>query len=154
MVNYEDASEHIKRKDNLGLIWDIYRIDSPNMREWYAATGDVGGRYETCVETHEIVDADSGGENFRLLRLAKLLDIRIDGRMENRGVGSLLLREAVGECKRLGHLGLEGDLSREDKDHFDKLKHFYEKEGFTVEFFCSDDPRYSPIMLGRAEIIF
>ena len=154
MVDYEDASEHIQRKDKLGLVWDIYRIDSPKMREWYAATGNVGGKYEAYVETHELVDADGGLAKLRLLRLARLLDIRIDERMENRGVGSLLLGEAVRECKRLGSPGMEGDLSREDKDHFDKLKYFYEKEGFTVEFFSPDDPRYSDVILGRVEIIF
>lgn len=152
MFLFEDASEHIRRKDRLGLMWDIYRIDSPNMREWYAETGDVGGRYEICVETRELVGV-GGIEQFRPLKLARILDIRVDERMENSGVGSLLLREAVIECMRLGYVGMVGDLSAMDKGHFDKLKHFYEKEGFTVEIYNPGDSRRSLSILGSVEII-
>ena len=86
--------------------------------------------------------------------MAHLTDVRVERRMENRGAGSMLVRRAIEECKRRGHKGIEGDLSSVDMDHFDKLKHFYEKLGFTVIFYEPEHPDYRNPWDGKIEMTF
>ena len=86
--------------------------------------------------------------------MAYLTDVQVDKYLENRGVGSMLVGEAIKECKLRGHKGIEGDLSNVDSDHFDKLEYFYEKLGFTVVFYEPEHPDYSPRRVGKVELIF
>ena len=86
------------------------------------------------------------------LPIARLNDLQVSAPFENRGMGSMLVREALQVCKRLGHEGMDGDLSIVDSDHFDKLKHFYEKLGFSVVFYRPGDPDYRISRAGKIEI--
>ena len=90
----------------------------------------------------------------RQLPMACLLDVEVNERMENRGAGSMLVGEAIEECKRRGHVGIEGKISSVDSDHFDKLKHFYEKLGFTVVFYAPEHPDYRHNRVGKIEMLF
>lgn len=53
---------------------------------------------------------------------------------ENRGYGSQILKSILQIARHLSVGTVEGDLSSVDKDHFDKLEYFYNKQGFTVTF--------------------
>ncbi len=86
--------------------------------------------------------------------MAALDDIRVQAEAENRGVGSVLLEEVIETCRTRGHSGIEGRLGRRDSGHFDKLKHFYEKHGFTVTFHSPDDPAYDPEWPGETRLVF
>ena len=86
--------------------------------------------------------------------IARLNDLQVSAPFENRGMGSMLVREALEICKRLGHEGMDGDLSMVDSDHFDKLKHFYEKLGFSVVFYSPGDPDYRISRVGKIDIKF
>ena len=66
----------------------------------------------------------------------------------------MLVREALEICQRLGQEGMDGDLSIVDSDHFDKLKHFYEKLGFSVIFYSPGDPDYRISRVGKIDIKF
>ena len=88
------------------------------------------------------------------LPMALLTDVEINRYMENRGAGSMLLQRAIVECKRRGHKGIEGKLSSVDTDHFDKLKYFYEKLGFSVVFYEPEHPDFSPGRVGKVELMF
>ena len=70
-----------------------------------------------------------------LLR-AKIEDIRIeDNRLENRGVGTLLLRYSEKWCKKMGFRDICGQLSNVDSGHLGKLRHFYSKNGYNFELY-------------------
>ena len=86
--------------------------------------------------------------------MAHLMDVQVNRHMENRGVGSMLVQEAAKECKLRGHRGIEGKISSVDSDHFDKLKHFYEKLGFTVVFYAPEHPDYRHNRVGKIEMLF
>ena len=130
-----------------GLIWHGHMDEEPSMLTWRMRPGNVGGRYVAHVQTHSFHTGEQ-------LPVAHLTDVRIHKRMENRGAGSMLVRRAIEECKRRGHKGIEGDLSDVDIDHFDKLKHFYEKLGFTVIFYEPDHPDYRNPWDGKITILF
>ena len=52
--------------------------------------------------------------------------------VENKGYGSILLRNVLELARRLRLKRITGNLSAVDSDHFDKLRHIYEKFGFEV----------------------
>ena len=84
----------------------------------------------------------------------KITDWEVLDPNENRGIGSMLLREAILECRHRGVNRITGDLTYGDKDHFDKLEYIYEKHGFTV---CFSDPdtierNSNQIKLGEVEL--
>ena len=90
----------------------------------------------------------------QLLSIARLIDVRVDRRVEDRGIGSMLVKEAIAECKRRGNKGIYGDLSIADKDYFPKLEHFYEKLGFSVVFYEKDHPADGGWRVGKIEMLF
>lgn len=53
--------------------------------------------------------------------------------IENKGYGSILLQNVIKLAKQLGCKTIGGNLSSVDSDHFDKLRHLYEKYGFEVK---------------------
>lgn len=53
-------------------------------------------------------------------------------KIENRGYGSILLRNMVKLARDLGINTVNGNLSAVDSDHFDKLEYLYSKYGFEV----------------------
>ncbi len=63
----------------------------------------------------------------------KILDIKVDRGPENQGIGSLLLQFMELWAKLNGITFPFGDLSWADADHFDKLRHFYEKQGYKFD---------------------
>lgn len=58
----------------------------------------------------------------------------IESRIENKGYGSLMMQAIIKLARILKVVIITGNLSTVDDDHFDKLKHFYEKYGFNVDF--------------------
>ena len=86
--------------------------------------------------------------------MARLDDVHVCSQIENRGIGSMLVSKAIEECKRREHKGIHGNLSDEDRDHFPKLKHFYENLGFSVVIFAEDRPRNQSNWAGRIEMLF
>ena len=99
------------------------------------------------VQTHDL-------DSQRQLPMACLLDVEVNERMENRGAGSMLVGQAIEECKRRGHEGIEGEISFVDSDHFDKLKYFYEKMGFSFVIYDSEHPNYGSTRVGKIEVFF
>ncbi len=93
-------------------------------------------------------------EGAKQLPYAVLEDIYVDPEVENRGLGSMLLGKAIGACREREHKGIWGRLSSGDSDHFDKLKHFYERHGFTVTFHSPDHVRYNPSYPGEVRLDF
>lgn len=82
--------------------------------------------------------------------MARLEDVKVNCQFENRGIGSMLVKEAIAECKRRGHKGIDGYLSRKDIDHLPKLMHFYKILGFSVELYKRE--RHEGI--GKIELFF
>ena len=58
-------------------------------------------------------------------------------------MGTLLLQAVIEDCKRQGYKGIEGDLSEPDRDHFDKLKTWYPKNGFSVKVYEEKESKQS-----------
>lgn len=50
----------------------------------------------------------------------------------NKGYGSRLMEELLEYAKDNNFVGIEGNLSKEDLDHKDRLHHFYRKFGFII----------------------
>ena len=117
------------------------------MLTWRIRPRDWGGHYVAYVQTHSY----NTGEQ---LPMALLTDVELNRYMENRGAGSMLVQRAIEECKRRGHKGIEGKLSSVDTDHFDKLKYFYEKLGFTVAFHDMSHPDCRYDRAGKIEMVF
>ena len=133
-------------RDKQGRVWEIRQVDGPGMIVFRARSQSVKGKSIASARIE-----DSNGKN---LPFAVLDDIQVDRRMENRGLGSMLLSRVIAICKDRGHQGIEGKLSRTDSDHFDKLKHFYEKHGFTVMFYAAGHPERVGIWLGGIRLEF
>ncbi len=64
---------------------------------------------------------------------AKIEDITVNRLYENRGIGSLMIRAMESWARTCGVETIWGELSEADRDHFDKLKHFYEKHGYVFK---------------------
>ena len=77
-------------------------------------------------------------DTVRLLEIGEIVDLRVNSFKENRGIGSMLVKSAIEASKQRGNLGIDGKISRVDRDHFDKLKHFYKKLGFDFELFDAE----------------
>ena len=93
------------------------------------------------------------GEKARIS--ANIADWRVPSANENRGIGSMLLREAILECRHRGVNRITGDLVGGDKDDFEKLEYLYTTHGFTVDFFDADKVNRNPNKdhLGEVELI-
>ncbi|MFT8319630.1 MAG: GNAT family N-acetyltransferase [Bacillus sp. (in: firmicutes)] len=59
-------------------------------------------------------------------------DIEVFGENKGRGYGSILLHSLVSFAIQYSVNTISGWISHTDKDHFDKLDHFYKKHGFDV----------------------
>ncbi len=134
-------------EDKHGRLWSGHMKEDPLMLAWRMWPSGWPGNHVAYVWTHDF-------DSLKMLPIAHLTDVRIEKWAENRGLGSMLVQRAIEECKRRGHKGMDGDLSGVDADHFDKLKHFYEKLGFTVTFFDRDHPDRRGWRVGKIEIIF
>lgn len=132
--------------DRSGLIWHVVFYNGKMGFSGYTASVHERGTGAIHVQTHD--------EGFRMLSMAYLTDVRVDSRIENRGIGSMLASRAIDECKQRGHEGIEGFLSDADIDHFPKLKRFYNKLGFSVVFSDPKDADYRYNRAGEIEMIF
>lgn len=63
----------------------------------------------------------------------------IEAFVENKGYGSTMLKNIIELATGIGAQEIIGNLASTDIDHFDKLKHFYNKHGFEVTMFDGDD---------------
>ena len=117
------------------------------MVHWRAETPMFPGTGEAKVKALEI-------GSLRPMMFARLVDVEVDAEVQNRGVGSMLIRAAMNDCRSLGSLGMDGEISSVDKNHFPKLRHFYEKLGFSFVLYDADqlDGRTNPV--GNIEIRF
>lgn len=134
-------------EDKHGRLWSGHMEEDPAMLTWRVRPEGYEGRHVIYVKTHDF-------SSLEMLPMAHLTDVEVEKWAENRGVGSMLVQRAIEECKRRGHKGMEGDLSGVDADHFDKLKYFYEKLGFTVTFFGREPSDIRKSWAGNIEIIF
>ena len=132
--------------DRCGHTWHV-RFDNHVVGfSGFAASENQRGTGAIYVQTHDI---HAGKQSLALLN-----DVRVDDRIENRGLGSMLVREAIEECKRRGHKGLYGFLSEADRDHFSKLEHFYGRLGFSIVFYGTTHPDYKFNRVGKIEMAF
>lgn len=128
---FEDNLEH---EGQLGTILEV----DPN-REWFVALAD-----------HKLEDFQEFGGPMLILfqkrRFASIARMRLvvdpkkselfigdfESDIENKGYGSILLRNVVKLAKLIGLRQITGNLSAVDSDHFGKLRYIYEKFGFEV----------------------
>lgn len=137
-------------RDRTRLTWHFRQEEDIHMVSWYGLADGCNYGCKAYVKTHQIDLGDSEDEDtVRLLEIGRIIDVRVDSSMENRGVGSMLVKAAIEACKRRGNLGIDGEISRVDRDHFDKLKHFYEKLGFDFELFDAERLDVRSITVGR-----
>ena len=153
MMDFSDASRQFQWRDRCGLVWDVHVYDDQAMISWFARpsyVGYIGGtKRGACADP--ILSILSA-------KVAQGAPPRRASRHDTHGeprhrvyVGS---EKLIKECKRRGHEGIEGKLSSVDSDHFDKLKHFYEKLGFTVVFYAPEHPDYRQNRVGKIEMLF
>lgn len=65
----------------------------------------------------------------------KISDININKSLVNEGYGSLLLNNLIELAKRHQVKKISGWISSVDKDHLDRLVHFYKKNNFKVDLY-------------------
>lgn len=96
--------------DNISMYLRNLYIRRPHPRLFAEIYRDINGKYKEC----------------------KIIDVFAEG--ENSGNGSLLLQNLLIHLKKQDVWQVKGELSSVDKDRFDKLEHFYRKNGFKVTF--------------------
>ena len=121
-------------KPNCACARDDHPGHGPQVRLSYKLRGKTVQK--TLSDPAQVHKAEREVAAFRSFQQLSAELVEVNERMENRGAGSMLVGEAIEECKRRGHVGIEGKISSVDSDHFDKLKHFYEK--LVVQLFCID----------------
>lgn len=131
-------------QDPRELTWDVIFYQYPGDFRGFAESGHHGESNRVYVRTHCVRDRD------QKLLMARLEDVRVNSRFENRGIGTMLVKESIAECKRRGHKGIDGYLSSVDRDHLSKLIHFYKKLGFSVEVY----EREQREGIGKLEMLF
>ena len=142
----DDIFRKFQWRDRAGLIWLVGFYNNPGGFRGYAAPKHERGSGKIHVQT-TISDSEKQS-------MAFLIDVEVEGYNENRGLGSMLVRESIEECRKRGHQGIYGYLSEADADHFPKLKHFYEKLGFSVIFYDRTRPGYRFNRAGKIEMTF
>lgn len=136
--------KRFKWRDKRGLIWLVELEDM-----------DIGFRGDAkskCDSEPTFIKVRTHQGPKQELSVARIEDLKVDSQLQDRGVGSMLVKEAISECKRRGHLGIDGSLSIVDRDHFPKLRYFYEKLGFSVVFYRRDHPDYNRPGVGKIEM--
>ena len=131
-------------QDKTGRAWIVHFYNEPWGFEGFVASEHENGTGSIRIQTHQLSQEKS---------IARLADVQVDDRIENRGMGTMLVMEAIKECKRRGHVGIDGYLSIADSDHFPKLKYFYTKLGFSVVFFTDKHPDYSYDRVGKIDLV-
>ena len=142
----DDTFMKFQWQDRSGPAWNVEFDNLPVGFSGFAASKYERGTGIIYVQTHDIYAHKQS--------MAFLHDVRVDSHIENRGLGSMRVREAIEECKRRGHKGICGYLSDVDIDHFPKLKYFYEKLWFSVVIYSEDQPKHQSSWAGKVEMIF
>lgn len=137
-----DAFKQFPWSDKYGFIWDVVFYPGTISFSGYADPVHTGEPNVIHVRTHLFPS--------QKLSVARLEDVRVNCQFENRGIGFMLVRTAISECKRRGHNGIEGNLGAVDRGHLPKLIHFYEKLGFSVVLY--DEEQIAGI--GEIEMAF
>lgn len=83
-------------------------------------------------------------------KVAKIEDLQVDSNVENRGIGSSLLRLMESWAGCYGVNKLIGDLSNVDANHLDKLSYFYRKNGYDFHLHATEE-KTSSIFIGKVE---
>ena len=134
-------------RDRYGLVWTVRFYANP--------TGFSGVVRSTRVREKGWISIRADGDDAEKQDpMAFVNDVRVDRRIEDRGLGSMLVRESIKECMRRGHKGMQGNLSNADRVRFPKLKHFYEKLGFSVVIYSEDQPSTQSRGAGKIEMVF
>ena len=142
----EDTFLRFQWRDKYGLLWIVAFSESPIGFSGFLASRQVRGTGLIYVQTHDTNDQRQP--------MAFVNDVRVDPSIENRGLGSMLIREAIKECMRRGHKGMGGHLSEVDRGRFPKLKYFYERLGFSVTIYSENQPSSRSGWAGKIEMVF
>ncbi len=142
----DDVVLRFQWKDKCGAVWNVEFSEYPGSLFGYAESRQVYGKGVVFVQTSDIHSQKQS--------IARLNDVQVDSPIENRGLGSMLVRKVIEECKRRGHKGVDGYLSSVDRDHFQKLKYFYQKLGFSVALYTEEHPDYQISRVGKIEMDF
>ena len=147
MRRFDDKTTAYPCRDRHGFDWYVIRTDELTMVHWRAVSRHFNGEGDAKVKVRAI-------GSLQTLQMACLMDVQVDRWVENRGVGSMLVRAAIEDCKRQGNLGIYGEISKVDEDHFSKLKHFYEKLGFTFVLYDENELDENSNTVGKIELHF
>ncbi len=144
-MTHDDVFLRFQWQDRCGVVWTVGFTEEPWGFSGFMASRQIRGTGLVYVHTRV-----SG----QIRPIAFLNDVRVDSHVEDRGLGSMLIKEAIEECMRRGHKGIYGYLSDVDIGRFPKLKYFYEKLGFSVAFHDMKRPDYRYDRAGKLEMVF
>lgn len=133
-------------RDKSGFTWNVEFCNGSSGFSGYAVLDQRGGTGRIHLQANSL-----GSQQ---LPMAFQDDVHVDSHSENRGLGSMLFGAIIEECMLRGHKGICGNLSESDRIRFPKLKHFYEKLGFSVYFYDNRHPEYGFARAGKIEMIF
>ena len=142
-----DVFRQFPWRDRRGLTWDVYVFESPFSVDWCAVSRQNREHAKACLRVRD-------PRSQKRLQIARLVDVLVPNNLENRGTGSMLVSDAIEECKRRGHTGIDGDIIRSDQRSLNRLKHLYEKLGFSVEFFDTDNSVDGGRVVGKISMMF
>lgn len=138
---------YFKWRDKQGCDWLVSRSKGVTMIQWSAETRLSCGVGKAHIKAFEV-------GSLLPMRIACLMDVVVDSEVQNRGVGSMLIRAAMNDCERMGSLGMRGEISSVDEPHFSKLKHIYEKLGFSFVLYGSEQLNERSNTAGEIKISF
>ncbi len=147
MTGKDSNPTFFKWRDKKGCDWVVSRREYQTLVYWRAETPMFRGIGKADIKAREI-------GSLLPMRTARLMDVVVDNEVQGRGVGSMLIRVAMNDCQRMGSLGMHGEISSVDEDHFPKLKHIYEQLGFSFVLYDSDQLNERSNTVGEIEIRF
>ena len=145
-MTHHDVFLRFQWADRHGLIWTVAFTEEPWGFSGFMASSQVHGTGLVEVQTRDIHSQEHS--------MARLCNVWVCSKMENRGLGSMLVGKVIEECSRREHKGIDGYLSDVDSDHFTKLRYFYEKLGFSFVFYDVKHPDYRYDRVGKIEMLF
>ena len=92
-------------RDKSGLIWNVVVSESITQVSWHVCSRRSGVVGKAHVQIKDLNSSDL--KTLLHLPIARLIDLKVCERAENRDVGSMLVEQVIEECKRRGHHGLE-----------------------------------------------
>lgn len=130
-----DFERQLKQEFDQGHI-----LDTASDNSWYLTLGQTVSEFvEAPAAVLRIHTSDAGvtchAKIVHYIDKKRILIGDIEAFKENRGYGSIMIRNIIELAKQVGVIEITGNLTSTDGDHFDKLEHFYTKHGFEVHFF-------------------